>query len=244
VFFVDDNLFSDVASAHALFEALLPLGVRWSCQVSVDVTRDPGLVRLMARSGCAIALVGFESLNPANLRQMRKSWSLRHGDAAGAIRTLRDAGIMVYGTFVFGYDADTPAAFDATAEFALKQGLFLANFNPLTPTPGAPLFDRLRDEGRLIHERWWLDPAYRYGEATFHPRGMSADDLTSGCYRARTRFYSGRSILRRLAGSGRMLRTPRHVAVYMTANLISRREIRAKQGKALGAPAEAAGVGA
>lgn len=244
VFFVDDNLFSDVASARALFEALLPLRIRWSCQVSVDVTRDRDLVRLMARSGCATALVGFESLDPANLRQMRKSWSLRHGGAADTIRTLREAGIMVYGTFVFGYDADTPASFDATAEFALRQGLFLANFNPLTPTPGAKLYDRLRDEGRLIHERWWLDPSYRYGDATFHPRGMSAAALADGCYRARMRFYSGRSIARRLVGSGGTLHTPRRVAVYMTANLISRREIRAKQGRALGAPADAAPTGA
>lgn len=244
LFFVDDNLFNDADSAHALFEALLPLRVRWSCQVSVDVTRDREIVGLMARSGCATALVGFESLDPANLRQMRKSWSLRHGQAADAIRTLREAGIMVYGTFVFGYDADRPASFDATAAFALRQGLFLANFNPLTPTPGAKLYDRLRDEGRLIHERWWLDPAYRYGDATFYPRGMSARDLTDGCYRARMRFYSGRSIARRLVRSGRTLRTVRRVAVYMTANLISRREIRAKQGRALGTLAEAEAAGA
>ena len=30
----------------------------------------------------------------------------------------------------------------------------------------------------MIHDKWWLEPGYRYGEATFHPRGMTADELT------------------------------------------------------------------
>jgi radical SAM superfamily enzyme YgiQ (UPF0313 family) len=242
VFFVDDNLLVDSAQARALCEALLPLRVRWSCQVSIDVVRDAELVRLMARSGCTLALIGLESLDPRNLRQMRKGWALRTGDYASCIGTLRRAGIMVYGTFVFGYDGDTADTFDATVDFALQQHLFLANFNPLTPTPGTALDERLREEGRLVHERWWLASGYRYGEAAFHPRGMTARELTEGCYRARTRFYSGASIVSRLAGSRLTLRSPRRTAFYLAANLVSRREVHRKQGQALGAPPAAGPV--
>lgn len=245
VFFVDDNLFYGVDSAVRLFEAITPLRLRWSCQISLDVVRDPALVRLMARSGCTIALIGLESLDPRNLRQMGKGWSRRLGDPGTAIRSLQLAGIMVYGTFVFGYDGDTPSSFDETVRFALEHRLFLANFNPLTPTPGAALFDRLAREGRLLHERWWLDPDYRYGQASFRPRGMTADELTAGCYRARTRFYSGASIASRLAGSRAMLGSPRRAALYLATNLISRREVHRKQGRSLGSPdvLEAVGVG-
>ena len=236
VFFVDDNLFASEAKARELCEALLPLGIRWSCQTSVDLVRDRELVRLMARSGCTVALIGLESLEPANLRQMRKGWALRSGDYADCLRTLREAGILVYGTFVFGYDGDTHDSFDATAEFALEQRLFLANFNPLTPTPGTALDDRLRAEGRLVHDKWWLAPGYRYGEAGFHPRGMTAQQLTEGCYRARTRFYSRSSIARRLLMSRHTLASPHRIAIYLGANSVSRREVRAKQGRALGRP--------
>ncbi|MCB0161884.1 MAG: cobalamin-dependent protein, partial [Caldilineaceae bacterium] len=38
VFLVDDNIFVDVPKAKELFAALIPLGIRWSCQVSIDVT--------------------------------------------------------------------------------------------------------------------------------------------------------------------------------------------------------------
>ena len=241
VFFVDDNLFVDAARARELFEALVPLGIRWSCQVSIDATRDPSLVRLMARSGCLSALIGFESLDERNLQQMKKRWNLKWTDYATAIQVLRDAGILVYGTFILGYDHDTPDAFDLTLDFALRHKLFLANFNPLTPTPGTPLYERLGRQGRLLYDRWWLDPSYCYGEATFRPSGMSAEQLTRGCYRARTAFYSYSSIGRRLFGRGGNLRSgaswvPWPAAVYLLSNLVSRREIHSKQGRRLGDP--------
>ena len=169
---------------------------------------------------------------------MRKRWNLRFGDYSTSIEILRDAGLMVYGTFVFGYDHDTVESFDAAVEFSVRHKFCLANFNPLTPTPGAPLYDRLRREDRLIHDRWWLEPGYRYGEATFHPRGMTADELTEGCYRARSAFNSFGSIASRLIDPRANLRSPRHACVYILSNLVSRKEIHAKQGIALGPRAD------
>jgi radical SAM superfamily enzyme YgiQ (UPF0313 family) len=236
VFFVDDNLFVDVPRARELFHALIPLGITWSSQMSIDIVRDRELVKLMARSGCASATIGFESLDRGNLKQMRKAWNLSHGDYATAVEVLHDAGIMVYGTFVFGYDEDTPDSFDRAVEFALDHKLYLANFNPLTPTPGSRLFARLRDEGRLLFDRWWLDPSYRYGEATFRPRSMSPEELTAGCYRARSLFNTYSSILRRTL-TPTALRSPHRLGIYLLSNLVSRREIHRKQGRPLGGSA-------
>lgn len=63
--------------------------------------------------------------------------------------------------------------------------------------PGTTLYKRLQREGRLLFDRWWLDPDYRYGQAVFRPARMTPDELTQGCRRARRAFYSVRSILRR-----------------------------------------------
>jgi radical SAM superfamily enzyme YgiQ (UPF0313 family) len=236
VFFVDDDLFVDVARAKELFEAVRTLGVHWFCQTSIDIARDRTLVKLMAKSGCSSALFGFESLRAENLRQMRKGWNMKWQDYETSIEVVRDAGIMIYGTFVHGYDSDTVQSFDDTVEFAIKHRFYLANFNPLTPTPRAPLYDRLAKEGRLIHERWWLDPRFRYGDATFHPRGMTADELTAGCWRARREFNSTGSIARRFLDPQGALRSPRHAVQYLLSNVISRRAILEKQGVPLGGP--------
>ena len=51
-------------------------------------------------------VIGFESLDQRNLQQMNKRWALQDGDYAASIRKIREHGIMIYGTFVFGYDHD------------------------------------------------------------------------------------------------------------------------------------------
>ena len=234
LFVVDDNIFINVEAAKEFCRAIIPLKVTWSCQISVDVAANPELMKLLQKSGCTTAVVGFESLDPANLKQMRKGWNLKYGDYQTALKAFRDAGIMVYGTFVFGYDHDTVDSFESAVEFASENRFFLANFNPLTPTPGAPLLTRLRDEQRMLYDRWWLDPDYRYGSATFKPRGMTAEEMTQGCYRARTQFNKITCITKRLFDRKTHLRSLRRMGIYLACNLVSRREIHRKQGAAMG----------
>ena len=242
IFLVDDNLFVDRDTAYALFEALEPLNISWSCQVSIDIARDEELVQLMRRSGCISALIGFESLNPSSLRQLKKQWNTKWQSYDDALAVFRRAGIMLYGTFIFGCDNDTPDSFSETVAFALRNKFVLANFNPLTPTPGAPLYDELLAEGRLLHDRWWLDPEFGYGDATFEPRGMTAQELTEGCFAARRQFNTARSILSRMLDPRANGRSVFRAGVYLLANLKSRREIMRKQGRRLGAAGDAGGL--
>ena len=243
IFFVDDNIFSNVEAAEELFRALIPLKIRWSCQVSLDVSANSGLMDLMAKSGCLLALIGFESQDKRNLAQMKKGWNLKHGDYQSVVDKFHDRGIMIYGTFVIGYDYDTIESFDANVEFALRSKFCLANFNPLTPTPATGLFDRLRAENRLIYDKWWLDPRFRYGEAVFHPRGMSADELTEGCFRARREFNRYSSIFKRALNFKTNSKSPNNLVAYLVSNLISRKEIYRKQGLRLGDDTPLATVG-
>jgi radical SAM superfamily enzyme YgiQ (UPF0313 family) len=234
LFFVDDNLLADASRAEALFRALVPLRIRWSCQTSIDVCREPRLLKLMASSGCQAVTIGFESLDQRNLQQMKKQWAMKDGDYAASVRKLRDHGMMIYGTFVFGYDYDTVDSFDASVDFALRSRFFLANFNPLTPTPGTALYARLQAEGRLLHDRWWLAPGFRYGQAVFRPRRMTPEQLAEGCFRARRAFNTYRSLFRRALDWRTNCRSPRRLGAFLLGNFVSRREILRKQGMALG----------
>ena len=65
---------------------------------------------------------------------------------------------------------------------------------------------------------------------------MTADELTAGCYRARSLFNAYSSIARRALAPSTNLRSPYRFGLYLATNLISRREIHAKQGQALGGP--------
>ena len=232
-FFVDDNLFRSAEQLRTLCSAVAPLGLRWSCQISIDVARDERLLDTMATAGCIFVLVGFESLSIANLRQMAKPWNHAAGEYREVVRKFHARGIAVYGTFVFGYDDDTLDSIQRSLDFALEARLEIANFNPLTPTPGSPLYQRLLAEGRMLSPRWWLDPAYRYGDPIFRPAQMEPETFANACFEAKRAFYSLPSILRRILGSDAGFDWFR-TSIVGLANHISRREVMHKQHRLLG----------
>jgi len=196
-FFVDDNITSNLESAKEFFRALVPAGVRWVSQSSINAAHDEEFLELLARSGCQGVLIGFESLDPANLKDMNKSFNTMRGGFEKALANLRHHRLRVYGTFIFGYDRDTPESFRQTVGFARDHALYIAAFNHLTPFPGTPLYRRLQKEGRLLYENWWLDDRYSYNRIPFQPRGMTPEMLQRSCLEARREFYSWRSICQR-----------------------------------------------
>ncbi|MBO8170884.1 MAG: B12-binding domain-containing radical SAM protein [Bacillaceae bacterium] len=197
-FFVDDNVVSNMEQAKELFRALIPLKIRWVGQASITCTHDDEFMALLKASGCQGVLIGFESLNPDNLRHMNKGFNAAKGGFTAALRKLNEYGIRLYATFVFGYDHDKLESFEETVKFCVKHNIYMVAFNHLTPFPGTPLYERLEQEGRLLYDKWWLDDRYRYGDVPFVVKGeLNADLIREKCVESRKRFYSIPSIIKR-----------------------------------------------
>lgn len=233
VFFVDDNIVGDPASARELFEAITPLGIQWMSQGSLHALKDETLIRQMARSGCMGLLVGFESLNAQNLAAMGKRIN-KVDDYHLAMDRLRRAGVFVYGTFIFGYPHDTPESFDENVRFAKKENLFLAAFNHLVPFPGTPLYHDLETAGRLNYRQWWLSEEYRFGQVPFRPATMRPTEVEEKCHQARKSFYTWSSIFRRSLEFRCNSPTPGRAWAYWMLNWMLRRELSQKAGIPLG----------
>ncbi len=236
LFFVDDNFIADPEAAKALLRALIPLRVRWVSQASVDQVRDPELMRLFVESGCLGNVIGFESLDPANLRQMHKGPNLAGFDRyAGAVATLRAHGLQTWAAFALGYDHDTVDSILATVEWSIANRFTFAAFNVLMPYPGTPLYARLQAEGRLLYDgRWWLHPDYRFNSAAFRPARMTADELTEATWACRRRWSSPASIVRRAFDTRTNMGSPFRFALYCAYNPLYRREALKRQGLRLG----------
>lgn len=196
-FLVDDNLMANRAHLAELCDRIAPLKKTWAGQGTLDIAKDPALLAKLKKSGCELILIGFESLEDASLKQMRKPWNATLGDRVELVKRIHDAGIGIYATFVFGYDGDTAETFDRTLEFAEQAKFFTAAFNHLLPFPGTPLYDRLKADGRLIHDKWWLADGYSYGQLAFRPTHMDADEVAARCRDARKKFAAPRNLGRR-----------------------------------------------
>jgi radical SAM superfamily enzyme YgiQ (UPF0313 family) len=234
-FIVDDNIVSQPHRARKLCRALVRLKVGWVGQASIHIAQDDELLELMVESGCCGVLVGMESLDPANLRDMGKSWNLATGSYAESLASFRKHGLAVYGTFVFGYDNDDRTLVQRSIDFAREHKLFLAAFNHLVPFPGTPLYRRLEAEGRLLTPKWWLDPHGRVGDVTFRPKRMTPEELQALCLDARRQFYRWSSIVERIVDIQANARNWLMISVYLGLNISAHYDIDLRQGLRLGA---------
>jgi radical SAM superfamily enzyme YgiQ (UPF0313 family) len=212
LYFLDDHLFGNPGFASRLFEGMSGMGRLWQAAGTVTSVLSSNLIQKAAGSGLRSLFVGFETLDPKNLREQRKYQNLGR-DYAAAIRRLHESGVMVNASFVFGMDEDDKSVFDRTVDWAVGQGIETATFHILTPYPDTPLFERLDREKRITTRDWNL---FDTRHAVFEPRRMSPGCLEQGYRRAYRNFYSWTNILRSTHQQATFPDALRHFA-YKTA---------------------------
>lgn len=198
VAFLDNDLLGDKRYARALLEALVPRQKYWMAMTTIRFADDPTLVALAAAAGCRTLFIGFESVSPASLREVNKRQNQVELYARN-IQRLHEQGIMVNGSFVFGFDHDTPAIFDTTVRFGIENKLETATFTILTPYPNTGLYRRLTAEGRILDHNW---AHYDTTRAVFQPKNMNGAELEAGYFSAYAQFYRLEAILKRVARPG------------------------------------------
>lgn len=203
-FFVDDSIFSDKAFAKELFIELKKLNIIWTTQITLDIAKDEEMLVLMKESGCEMVLIGFESIEADNLRQMNKEWTDRLGERDELIEKMHKVGISIYASFVFGFDSDSEETFQNTLAFCQKHEFFVVAFNHLLIFPSTKTYEHFKSEDRLISENWWLQEGYTFGTVTFTPKQMTPEELRGYCKQYRKEYFSfpsiwkrGRTMLRR-----------------------------------------------
>jgi radical SAM superfamily enzyme YgiQ (UPF0313 family) len=222
VFFVDDNIVADRTYSLKLFGGMKGMGLKWLSHAPIDFAQDPELMRAAGESGCLGMFVGFESLNQDALSAMGKQTNSAQSYLAEA-QAFRNHGIGILGSFVLGYDGDTPDVFEKTLRFCEEARLEAAIFPILTPYPGTAVRKRLESEGRIISSNW---RDYDMEHVTFRPTGMTPEQLLDGYNQLCRGFYSFPSMFRRL------MKLHRSLQVFGPMNLGFRSAIRKKDAAA------------
>lgn len=211
VTFLDPNVIGNISYAKRFFTELRKLRKWWVGCVSIDVYKQTELLDLMVKSGAKGFLIGFESLNQEALNSVNKGFS-QVDIYQEAIEHFHSRGILVQGSFVFGFDTDEPEIFDRTVDFVIKTKIDLPQFTIYTPFPGTPAFDRYESQGRLLTRDWSL---YNGHNVVFQPANMTPEELRDGVRHVWNRVYSIPSILKRLWGKPFL---PKPVALLSNLN--------------------------
>ena len=192
VIFLDDNLLGDPAKARPILEGMAELGIRWGSQTSLRFAEDRELLKLVVRSGCIGLFVGIESVTGTFSQLAKSGGQTSQGEL---MKRVRDAGIILETSFIFGFDDHDRTIFDKTLRFVEEYSPSVPTFNLLTPYPGTGLFRQYEQEGRLLHRDW---NRYNHGEVVFRPKLMSAEELYRGWLETRKEAYTWPSIFSRV----------------------------------------------
>ena len=132
------------------------LELSWVVQISANLLRDEELLDLIAASGGKWIFIGMESLDPANLASVNKSFN-KPSEYAGVLQALARRNVYAITSFIFGLDNDTPGVAERTLAQIRQWPPVLPVFGQITPFPATPLYDRLEKEGRLTRPKHWLE---------------------------------------------------------------------------------------
>jgi anaerobic magnesium-protoporphyrin IX monomethyl ester cyclase len=199
LFFYDDNFVVNKRRTAELLHAMVDAGLTpsFAAQMRADTVLrsrarqeiDHEFLELLARAGCSMAMVGFESISEENLTSIGKRTNVAVSEQA--VRAFHSHGIAVHGMFVVGLDFDDASSAQATAAFARRLHIDTFQLMMLTPAPGTRLWDRLQSEGRLIEADWTYFDGHH---AVLHPERMTPLELQLSAIEAMRRFYSRSAI--------------------------------------------------
>ncbi|MCP4156835.1 MAG: B12-binding domain-containing radical SAM protein [bacterium] len=235
VFFVDNNITTNRKRFKELLIAIEPLKVKWISQGDINMGQDEEMLKLMKKSGCLGLVIGIETLDFNNLSMMNKPQNIssfaRYDDL---IKRIHWNGISIWAAFLLGYDSDTTETFQRVLDFALKHKFFIAGFNPLIPYCGTPIYEQLKSEGRLLYDKWWLDPNFRFGDVVYRPRNMLPEQLMKGVVEMRDDFDKPFSILKRASNFRSNLRNIFKMGLFAKYSALLKEELRNKHQLELG----------
>jgi radical SAM superfamily enzyme YgiQ (UPF0313 family) len=157
IFLVDDNF---IGNKKILKEEILPALIEWrkdkkGClfltEVSINLADDDELVELMVKAGFISVFIGIETPDDASLAACNKKQNQKR-DLMAAVHKLQEAGLQVMAGFIVGFDSDTETIFDRQIDFIQESGIVTAMVGLLQAPYGTALYDRMKDENRLLTE--------------------------------------------------------------------------------------------
>lgn len=210
IFFVDDNIFGNPQQFKDICRAIITLNRKFptfkpffGSQLTINVAKDREALELMREAGFYNVFIGLESTSVSVLRSYKKFHNVAF-DYDEAVARLREHGLEMIASFIFGTDADTPECFEQAYEFFDRNNILYPYFNILTPI--GDQWKRYMLEGRLLTVKPRMYDAHH---TVFVPMKMRPIELQTRFIELVDRVFAYPQIRKRLLGAAAQLRDSR-----------------------------------
>jgi radical SAM superfamily enzyme YgiQ (UPF0313 family) len=197
---VDDNF---IGNKKVIKTALLPSLKRWmqqnnypfvfSIQSSINLADDKELLSLMVETGFNSAFIGIETPDEISLQTCNKVQNQKR-NMLQCVKEIQNAGMLVSGGFIVGFDSDNSSVFEKQIDFIQKSGIVAAMVGLLNAPKNTLLYKRLEEENRIIIETSGNNTD---SSMNFHPR-MDFKELIDGYQNIISSIYATKPYYKRV----------------------------------------------
>jgi radical SAM superfamily enzyme YgiQ (UPF0313 family) len=155
LFIVDDNFIGNKVKVKSMLKKVAAWQKRHDypfslyTEASVNLADDIELMNLMGDAGFDAVFLGLETPEEDSLKECGKHQNSGK-DLVEAVKTIQRHGMEVMGGFIIGFDNDPPNIFENQINFIQNSGVVKAMIGLLNALPGTRLYERLKNEGRLM----------------------------------------------------------------------------------------------
>ena len=195
IVFTPDN-FNKYAQAPELLQAMIDeeLNLPFFVQCDTQVFKQPALVELLGRAGCAHIFLGAESFDRRTLLKMHKAHN-HPEDYAGLLRLCHENGIQVHFSNMIGFEDDTEDSILEHQRVLMELAPDVAWYYILCPIPGTEQYDEFLAAGLITEPN--LDRFDASWLTWTHPN-LSKERLHRLLFDCYKQFYSFSETLRRI----------------------------------------------
>jgi radical SAM superfamily enzyme YgiQ (UPF0313 family) len=203
IFFTDDEFIGNPKYAKSLLRELIPLNnsfprpLDYFTQLTMNLSKDPELLELVADANFYSVFVGLESFSNESLRETHKLQNIRK-DLVADLHTILSYGVPIVGSLIVGFDHDGPETFDLMVDGVRRACLPVVSVTPLRAFTGTKLWTRMRQENRLA--RLQTDSLPRGLVLEIMPARMGRAELLEGWRDTMRKFFDWSFIAERLRG--------------------------------------------
>ena len=188
---LDDNFTLDIERAEKICDLLIAKKNKVLINLQGGVRADRltrNLIFKLKKAGVYKAGIGVESGDQEILNKAKKSLDLNN--VRNAIKWFREAGILVYGFFIFGLPGENAQTMQKTIDFAIEVNPHIANFNGCLPLPGTELYDIVKREGKFTKQVIdGIETGYQGGEYSYEIGEVNQELINTYLKKAFREFY-------------------------------------------------------
>ncbi len=199
IFLVDDNFIGNKLHVKKFLKEFIiwqrqrNYPFQLTTEASVDLADDDDLILLMQQANFSKVFLGIETVNKESLLGCHKDQNAKR-DLVAVVKKVQSHGMQVFGGFIVGLDNDPPSVFDQLINYIQSTGIVNAMVGLLQAVPGTDLWNRLKNEGRLLEDSSGNNTS---AKLNFKPQ-MDKEQLIAGYKMILDTIYSAKNYYQRI----------------------------------------------